>query len=380
MASRIIMNKTVGIITYHGLHNYGAMLQAFALQTVMKNLGFGCEIINFRTEGQKRYYLPVYKKGNSFFERLAKRLFLAPYKSDILAKHQLFEAFLKNEMSLSQNYATLNELMENPPNYDFYISGSDQVWNIFGPNFSWANYLPFVNNNGKRIAYAPSMVLQNAIEKLTEKEEQKIKEYLNDYDFISVREDSTANNIKRIIGKKPEIVLDPTLLFEKKQWLNYFDNSPIIDGEYLFYYTPSYNSNALKITRELSKKLNIKVVTSIVHSAKFVLTYHDFTKEVAVGPFEFLNLCNNAKFICGQSLHLVAFAIAFNKPFFVTDGMTNKRTRDLLETTNLINRSISLDDFEEKIKYAFDIDFTEANQILKEKRTESFNYLTEALK
>ena len=373
------MSKTVGIITYHGLHNYGAMLQAFALQTVVKNLGFSCEIINFRTEVQKRRYLPVFKIGKSLPERLMKQIFLSPYKSDIFIKHRKFEKFLETVLKLSpKEYTTLDELFESPPGYDYYISGSDQIWNPGSPSFEWAYYLPFVKK-GKRIAYAPSMV-QKTAEELDVIEKQRIKEYIEKYDNVSVREEDSASNINIITGNKPQIVLDPTMLLEIEQWEPYIGNTPIIEGEYLFYYTPNNNSYALNIARQLAKKLNLKIVTSIVHSATFVLKYPDFKKEVAVGPLEFLNLCKNAKLICGHSLHLVAFSIVFNKPFFITEGMANKRTKHLLKLTNLTNRSISAEDINEKVKNTYDIDYIAVNRILKAERENSLNYLIKALK
>ena len=116
------MKKTVGIITFHASHNYGSMLQAYALQQVILSLGFECEIINFRTLRQKTFYKPIWERGNIFgkFKRL---LLYAPFHNKLLKKHQLFEEFLQTEFRLSKKeYATLHELEQANLRYDYYIS------------------------------------------------------------------------------------------------------------------------------------------------------------------------------------------------------------------------------------------------------------------
>ncbi len=374
------MNKKVGIITYHGLHNYGAMLQAYALQTVIDKLGYNCELINFRTNGQKRSYLPAYKAGKTLRDRVLNRLFLSPYKSDILIKHALFEDFLNNKLKLSSNeYNSLEELYANPPEYDFYISGSDQIWNPYGKSFNWAYYLPFVKNDGKKIAYAPSMV-QKSAEEFDLNTSQNINEYILKFDHLSAREPESAGNINKITGIYPPLVLDPSLLLNVEDWKKQISEKPIIEGDYIFYYTPTDNAEALQIGRELSRKLKLKVVTTIVRTPKIIVKYPDFEKHLTVGPLEFLNLCMHAKLIHGSSLHMVAFAILFNKPFFTTNGLKDKRISHLLNVLHLNDRSITMEDVGEKYKRAFQIDFSDANRILEQKRKESLSYLTNSLK
>ena len=372
------MKKTVGIITFHASHNYGSMLQAFALQKVVNDLGFDSEIINLRTDIQKKLYLPAHKKGNSFITKIARFIFVVPFKNGLNKKYKLYEEFIKNSYKISpKEYSSLKELQENILTYDFYITGSDQVWNTSCTDFNWAYYLPFVKH-GKKIAYAPSMG-QRATKEFNKNEKKQIKEYLTSFDSVSVREDDTAKIIEEIVDIAPQITLDPTLLLNQSFWDSKISSTPIIEGDYIFYYNPRYNSSALEIARKLSKTRNIKVVTSIIHSSKFVIFYPDFKKELAVGPWEFLNLCKNAKLVCGNSYHLLIFALVFNTPFFSADGMKKNRIRHLLQLTNLSDRSISKDNFNEKVKNAFNINFSDVNSLLKEKKEESLNFLKSAL-
>jgi hypothetical protein len=375
------MAKTVGLLTYHGLHNYGAMLQAFALQKIIEDIGYKCEIINFRTNKQKKRYQPVFKTDCSFLEGLAKMIFFAPYKSDILKKYDLFEGFMRNDMELSsKRYSSLQELNEDIPEYDYYISGSDQIWNPYGPSFDWAYFLPFVKERGVRIAYAPSMV-QKPADNLDKEIKDKIRTLLGKYDHISVREEESRINIFKISGINPEVVLDPTFLVKKNQWKKFINNDNLVfEGNYLFYYSPYFNRDALEITHRLARYLNLKVVTSIAHSATFMVKYPDFIKKLAVGPKEFLYLCNNAKIICGHSLHLAAFSIILQKPFYIVNGLDNKRVSHLLNITGLGNRSIVMEELNKKQKDAFDIDYNEVNKLITDHKNRSINFLTKSLR
>lgn len=121
--------KRVGIITFHAAHNYGSMLQAYALQQTISNMDFLCEIINFRTQRQKDMYCLDFERG-SVYERVKRFFIQLPYVSGLLDKHRLFEDFLQKELVLSEKeYSTLQELEKANFSYDYYISGSDQIWN-----------------------------------------------------------------------------------------------------------------------------------------------------------------------------------------------------------------------------------------------------------
>ena len=148
--------KKVGVITFHASHNYGSMLQAYALQQVILGMGYDCEIINFRSIAQKEQYKPIFLVG-TLYGKFVRFIIQAMYALDILKKHRLFERFLRENLILSsKEYTTLEDLENADFNYDYYISGSDQIWNVQAHDFNYAYFLPFVRL-GKRIAYAPSM-------------------------------------------------------------------------------------------------------------------------------------------------------------------------------------------------------------------------------
>lgn len=148
--------KKVGIITFHAAHNYGSMLQTYALQQVVLSMGYDCEIINFRSIVQKEMYMPIFMRG-TLYGKCVRFIIQSSYALGILKKYRFFEKFLKEDLILSsKEYNTLEDLANADFNYDYYISGSDQIWNVESWDFSYSYFLPFVKF-GKCIAYAPSM-------------------------------------------------------------------------------------------------------------------------------------------------------------------------------------------------------------------------------
>lgn len=378
------MRKKVGIITFHASHNYGSMLQAYALQQVILGMGFDCEIINFRTERQICYYQPGFRRG-TVQGKIKRCLFLLPYFKLLLKKYHLFEDFLQNDLQLTdKTYTTLEELAAESFPYDYYISGSDQIWNTCCFDFDWAFYLAFVRS-GEKIAYAPSMgpFAEKAILPIYY---DRIKQLLRSYTSISVREEGTARWIREHFGFDVSINLDPTLLLSVKQWNNIIDSKPLVEGDYVFVYTPFFNRDVLILANRLSNYYKMKVVlsqvfdTDLLEHYKFVLLNNNrAVVKCDVGPKEFLNLCKYARLVCGGSFHAVAFSILLHTPFLAVDGMSDNRISNLLNITNFQSRSVSSNMSFEMIPDLFDMDFSDADLIISYYRQESLCWLKNEL-
>lgn len=329
--------KKVGIITFHASHNYGSMLQAYALQQIIFGMGYDCEIINFRTKRQREFYRPTFVRG-SFIGRIKRSIFYAPYISSWKKKHQLFELFLEEKYHLSaKEYSTLEELERATLNYDIYISGSDQIWNTCAFDFDWAYFLPFAGH-ARRVAYAPSMgpsPLQsiNSVEKA-----EKIAKLMHYYDFISVRELQTREKIMQFTDIECAVTLDPTLLIGAEIWNKMAGDTPLIKGNYIFLYTPWFNEAIYTEAERMSKAMNMPIVVSLLHNGwrnNRRITRKPYLCHLATGPIEFLNLCKFATFNIGKSFHLVVFSILLRTPFYAMNGMKDSRVRDLLVQTGL---------------------------------------------
>ncbi|WP_289192727.1 polysaccharide pyruvyl transferase family protein [Bacteroides acidifaciens] len=368
--------RSVGILTFHASHNYGSMLQAHALQYVVVKLGYTCEIINFRKKEQLKMYAPIHKRG-SLLQRLVRTVTLFPYLKGCNEKYRLFEEFMQQYMNLSPDiYHTLEDVEKAGLQYDYYITGSDQIWNPICWDFDWVYFLPFVEK-GKKIAYAPSMGgMKDAIEA---DYIPKMKRYIESYDALSVRELGTVQKMSTFIDRDLKMVLDPTLLVDVEHWNEMIDPQPLVAGEYLFLYAPVFNLPTFEMVRRIADRLKLKVVISQLYGREITYKYRDFMIYAAVGPKEFLNLCKNARLVCGNSFHLIVFSILLKVPFLAVNGLSDNRISDLLHKTGLEGRAISNKNFDEAIGNAFSLTFEEAQQRLDEERKSSINYLMKSL-
>lgn len=362
--------KKIGIITFHAAHNYGSVLQAYALQKILTKMGLMCEIIDFRTERQKDQYRPLTKrKGCKYF--LKNCYFLLNYRNR-KDKYNKFETFIADRLCKSKReYSSLNELYSEEDQYDYYISGSDQIWNTAPNDANMAYFLPFVKS-GKKIAYAPSFGQIGDI-----KNKNEIANYLSKYDYISVREEYGQNLINKLIGRCADIVLDPTLLMDKDDWERLVDSKPLIDGDYIFFYTLFASSDIIKTVKKISKDLKLPVVISNISNQYEI--FNSFIKKTNCGPEDFLNLIKNAKLVCATSFHGTVFSVLLHKPFIALNGMNDNRISTLLRMMRLTDMGISIPCNNINYNNIFNVDYNMVDDILYQERMKSLNYLKKAL-
>ncbi len=370
----------LGIITFHGSHNHGSMLQAYATQHVIEKLGIESEIINFRMNSQKEYYSLYPRKFGAM--RFCRSLCMFPLHEARKKKYAKFEKFLKNRFVLSgnelQNYDDLKSISDK---YDLYLSGSDQIWSNLIPEFknpeadyTGVYFLDFVNKQKRKISYASS-VGEISYENLLKK-----KELLEGYSFISTREKRGSEMIESITHKKAKIVVDPTFLLKKQEWQSIMQHERIIKEKYVFLYTLRGIRPGIKWGQHLKKfasRFGLKIVCV---SPFFPILVHGVTNLVNVGPEDFLNLIANAEVVFTDSFHGTAFSINFNKPFFSfnKNGSKDERKLGILRLTSLENRCIrSFAEIDEIQSY--DIDYTVVNEKLDLLRRDSLDYLKKAI-
>lgn len=361
-------------ITFHAAHNYGSMLQAYALQQTLLSLGIDNEIINFRSIRQKELYCKPLDYKGKILNRILRFPFYFPVKNQLNKKYNLFEQFLKNKLILTQEFNTPEELKKAELKFDYFISGGDQIWNVAPIDFDWSYYLNFVKE-GKKISYGVSMGPNGT--KMT-KYKKQISQYLSTYDAISVREEGTRKIVEEFTNKKADIVLDPTLLLSKSHWETLFNKEPIYKEDYIFMYVPMFNKDVYEIGDKLSKLLQMNVVVSNFQIK--AIFYKSFIKKLDVGPLEFLNLISNAKLVISGSFHATVFAIIFHTPFFSVNGDKDNRTKNFLQNLSLESRTINLADFKEKSQEAFMCDFSSADNYINDLRTKSLEFIKHSIK
>lgn len=367
----------IGIITFHAPHNFGSMLQNYALQQFLIAEGHSVETINLRNEKQKYMYnypLHIGKSCPTYRSLLGRFRDIRWLATECKTWH-LFEQFLRHNLNLTKEFKNWDEIKQELPilHFDAIITGGDQIWNTFCYDFDWSYFLPDDIKPIKKIAFCPSFG-----NKIGETREDvalvaKIKKYLEDFDFISVREKDGSIFLQELLNKAIPVIADPTLLVETSAYLSLI-KEPIINEPYIYYYTPSHipDTEAEDIAIKLSELLNIKIVTS----------YPRFRKKtkmisVASGPTEFLNLVYNAQFVIGKSFHLIIFSIIFRKNFYTIKCNCDARISSLLNKLKIFNRNIdNIDDYK---KIVDNIDYDTIDNELNIFRKDAISYLQKSL-
>lgn len=333
----------VGIITFHASFNYGSMLQALALQTFLAKLGHDVEIINFRQKSQKLGYgKPLSFSSLPNAKRSVKRMLAPATIRPLYRKWHLFNDFMHKWLNLTNEYSTLDDLRQADLKLDALITGSDQIWNTTVFDFSEAYFGTFVDGNTAKIAYAPSMGPAPESQDVG-----YLKKLLNGYKAVSVREERTKRFLESngICGNV-SVVLDPTMLLDATDYEVLYGKKPLVDGQYIFYYTPGFGPRHefLREAAYIGKRLNLPVVCDNCYTPGALRGYDNVRPHIATGPAEFLNLVKNATVVCGASFHLMVFSILFRKDFYCMNGDIDSRMNNLMRTLRMDDRIWSIND------------------------------------
>lgn len=334
--------KKIGIVTFHASHNYGSMLQAYALQTYLAKLGHDVQIINLRPLRQKVLYENPNVFSNFSIKKLAKAI-MSPsiYFSNIKKWHMFEDFLLKYLRTTEKEYSTYEEIQKDLSNcnFDVLISGGDQIWNQKCKDFELSFLLPFKAKGIKKISYAPSMGKQTMAMSESPYVEN-ILTYLREYDILSVREPDASEVLSKLLCREVPIVADPAFLLEVSDYDKIVEQKPMVEGRYLFYYTPThlFAKKAYMAAEEYARERGLKMVSSNVKSWQ-----KDVVQVNASGPLEFLNLLKNAEFVCGQSFHLALFSLLYHKEFAVLNGDKDPRMVNLLSLFHIPNRGINVE-------------------------------------
>lgn len=362
----------VGILTQFYRKNYGGILQSYALFQVVSNLGFDVEILDFRyntktnrTIGQKingllKKHLPRKKKIKPKIETRG------------LPKEHV-EAFASfKQKFLKYSPVAENETIKNlVANYDAIIVGSDQVWNdIEGKHLYY--FFDFGKPyKGKKISYAPCSIITD----IPRKTKRRLGKQFKKMDNISARDKTTQQLVITTSGIKPEIVLDPTFLYEFKE----FSSPAIVNGDYVFAYIlgSEIEMGHEAVLKEIFKKYGkMKVVAAIIPNIS--LEVEKFADEVRynAAPNEWVNLIANSKFVYTDSFHGCVFAMKFHKPFFAycKDAKRTSRLVDLKNTYGFKNIHAP----KETITIA-EIEYDKVDDTLKTQKENSLRYIKESL-
>lgn len=377
------IKKKAAIITFHNSHNCGSMLQALALQNKLEQYcGVEVTMIDFSSEGQMDLYSIFPRIKN--IKDIVKNLLFIPYYKKLKMQQKQYNEFMEHFNLSSTRYTSNFDLEKLNGQYDYWVCGSDQIWNISCPDADDAYFLDFVYE-GKKIAYAPSFGGVNACKEA--ENANKYIDYLRSIDHLSIREFNGKKWIEDVLPSKIPVIPDPTLLFGKNGWDKYSMPGRIIEEDYLFYYAFHYNKEQNALVTEIAKRKKLKIIVLDVKSWIIRgLARHNIKLSPQFGPAAFLNLISNATMVLTRSFHGAVFSIIYEKPFWYL-GRVNKNTNgddramSLLTQLEIFERSMTLDELRSGEK---DVDTPVNYDLIKKRivllRKEAEDYLKDAFK
>ena len=351
------MNK-IGLLTYQNTTNFGSLLQTYGLYKAVGDLGYDCEIIDYHNEVIDKREAPIRLKECWHPRILFRYIVREPKKRK---KEKEFLRFLHEDMKLSVNSYTKENVKNVSENYDTFLVGSDLVWDFSINGHDTTYMLDFLPENKKRIAYASS------VGKIWD-EKNLVSELLGRFDKIGVRESQIADVLTEWLDKQVDFVCDPTMLIDGDGWKK-LASKPVINEPYILCYFADRERKIFKDAIRYGKKHNIPV---------YVITYSgpvEGTKSVSpVSVYEFLSLILNADTVFSASYHGMLFSMYFNKNFYYYNRGWKARMESIARLTNVENREHYTGENEEPINYDY------VNAQLNKFREESVEKLRNYLK
>ncbi len=318
----------IGILTFHHSLNCGAVLQAWALQTYLRQCGYDAEVVNYGRIGWPVRF-PLACRGMRAFVSSVLRCLRSIGIEDY--RRSLYRTFLRERMELGACVSKTE--LENPP-YTHLIVGSDQVWHPVINEGDDTYFLAHAPDGVCRISYAPSF----GVDRFSPELETRMAEWLADFDALSVREPQGGGIIKRLCGREATVVCDPTLLLDVTQY-EQLECVPRfgLPKRYVAVYTICGHPWAEAKAIEIGRQMHLPVVH--LPGGQFARWYlPGGVKHItALGPSEWLYFMHHADYVVTNSFHGTVFSLLYHRPFLVAanNKASDARMRTLLQTVGL---------------------------------------------
>lgn len=354
----------IGILTFIHTSNYGAALQMYAMQALLRGINADSEFINYSCSMVLKNHNPkklIYRSG------IGNKL-IFPFAYCVYKKRlDKFLEFEKQHMVFSDKEYTRETVCQSCDKYDRFLVGSDQVWNTTITDGDMTFFLDFLSDNSKKLSYAASVGAAD----FPEPYRQRCYDLIREFSVVNVREISTAKMLCNAgINAKP--VLDPTLLLDRSHWMR-FVGKRSYKKKYIFMYMPPRDESIYKVLDYAKQKgyevFLVKKGVKPVAGVKILNT---------LSPSEFLNWLYHADMVLSGSFHGVCFSVLFEKSFWAFPAMQEERssrTYDLLDELCLNSRKYVGD----AVLSDEEIDFSESKTRLEHLRKQSKTVLKETL-
>lgn len=358
MDGRKIMK--IGLITIKS-HNIGNRLQNYAVQEVLKKLGHDVYTMNNEYCGGDvttfKHTLKICVLNRvlpSLFSNRRKRF------DDFNSEFIQFD-----DSKWSYGIAPDDILDE----FDYFVTGSDQVWNPHFDFLSSNEYLEFARDDQK-IAISASL----GVSEIPNAQIGLFTRRLKDYNAISVREDAGARIVKQLTDRDVPVLIDPTMMLGKEDWLKIarpHEQKP--QGKYILtYFIGKQLPETKAFIHEKAEELDAEVVN--LYDPKIKNYY-------AVNPSEYIDYIAHAELMCTDSFHGSIFSILMDTPFVVFDRKDsakrmNSRIDTLLSKTNLEKHYFGHGFDWDAVK---NVDYTRSYELLEGERIKFNEFLIEAI-
>lgn len=326
----------VALITLHRVYNYGTALQAWSTQQILEDAGHEVSVIDYITphRTKKAIFLEPSANGNQGgLHRVVYRFFKL---FSIMLKEMTFGRFVRNNLHLTKKYITPEDLDNDSPQADVYITGSDQVWNSkYNQGVDRGYFLDFLPEDAHRVAFVASF---GATELATD-EQHEISHYVRRYQALSVRE-SSAKSMLESLGRSDAVwLIDPTLQIKKEKWLQMASKRLVKEKYCILMLLYNEDNHATEYARRIADEKGLKLVKVSWEMKKPSMVDRLMTHR---SPADFLSLFHYAEFVVTNSFHGLAFSINLEKQFVVVPrNEFNSRIESLLQLTGLEDRMVS---------------------------------------
>ena len=359
----------IGIITFHRAHNYGAVLQCYALSHILKSLGAHVDIIDYYPSYFKEEYAFFPKKKFLSFSLKSKISFFIKFLLTIVPRYRRYKGFNQFIKRLPLSSVIYDQDSKFPELYDCIFWGSDQVWNPLltcGEDRFFAGN--FTKGNTRFIAYAAS----TSPRLLNMKYREYFCDIISRFDNISTREVGFCQYLNNLQKGCALNVLDPVLLLKKSAWEQLSKRTSLKD--YLLIYTVPQNRKIYQIATKIARKKNLRIIEI---RPSVILSFRQNLLQDS-SPNEFLGLFLNSSFVVTTSFHGTAFSVKFQKNFITLkmNSDIDARASNLLTSLDLTDRLV--DDYDDNV-IDNNINYAVVDQKLNILINDSFNYIRNSL-
>lgn len=362
----------IALVTIHNVTNYGAILQAYATKIALSKYG-EVNVIDYQNQYLNKNMHKVRFEGSVHgIKMLVHDILNLPWRTRLLSRFKNFtDTNLNLTLTMSDKDLSEGKLNE----YDVYVCGSDQIWNpvVVSPidKIDPIFFLSFAPSVSKKFSYASSIGHHH----FTQAEKKQVKELLDKFEMVSVRESDGKKKLEEILPEKEIFhVVDPTLLLPKKEWYSLF-NVKQNNEKYILVYSVPRTDLIKKAIVYFSQKMGLKVIA--IDRMFFPIGKID--KHVRdAGPNEFIQLFANASFIITDSFHGSCFSVNFEKPFACISAKKGaNRQESLLKLLGIEERIMyTVEDFS---NLNLNVDYNEVTPKLEKIRNESLSFIEAAI-